>query len=73
MLLTNLKPGEKGVVIQVAGGHGMRQKLALRGIKEGSWLRMISSLGGPVIVESNGSQIAMGRGMAQKIIVEAIR
>lgn len=79
MLLTSLKPGEIGVVIQIAGGHGMRQKLALRGIKEGSWLRMISSSRGPVVVEcsegleSSGSQVALGRGMAQKIIVGAIR
>lgn len=73
MLLTSLKPRETGVVIQIVGGQGMKQKLALRGIKEGSWLRMISSSRGPVVVESNGGQIAMGRGMAQKIIVDAIR
>ncbi len=73
MLLTDLRPGEIGVVIQIAGGHGMRQKLALRGIKEGSWLRIISSSRGPVVVESNGGQVAMGRGMAQKVIVEVIR
>ncbi|HID60792.1 MAG TPA: ferrous iron transport protein A [Hadesarchaea archaeon] len=73
MLLTSLKPRETGVVIQIVGGQGMKQKLALRGIKEGSWLRMISSSRGPVVVESNGGQIAMGRGMAQKIIVDGIR
>lgn len=69
--LSNLRPGETGIVVQIAGGHGVRQKLALRGIKEGSWLRVISSRG-PVVVESNGGQIAVGRGMAQKIIVEVI-
>jgi len=73
MLLTDLRPGEIGIVIQIAGGHGMKQKLALRGIREGSWLRMVSSSRGPVVVESNGSQIAMGRGMAERIIVGAIR
>ncbi len=71
--LTELKTGEIGVVIQVAGGYGLRQKLALRGIKEGSWLRMVSSSGGPVVVESRGSQIALGRGMAQKVVVGVIR
>jgi len=71
--LTDLGPGEIGVVVQVMGGHGLRQKLALRGIKEGSWLRMVSSSRGPVVVESGESQIALGRGMAQKVIVGAIR
>lgn len=67
--LTDLGPEETGVVVRVMGGHGLRQKLALMGIKEGSLLRMISSSRGPVVVESNGGQIALGRGMARKVIV----
>ncbi len=67
--LTDLGPEETGVVVRVMGGRGLKQKLALRGIKEGSLLRMISSLRGPVVVEGNGGQVALGRGMAQKVIV----
>lgn len=70
--MSDLKPGEAGVVIQIAGGQGLRQKLALRGIKEGCHLRVISSSSGPLVVESNGLQVAMGRGMARKVIVEPI-
>ncbi len=67
--LTYLRPGETGVVAQIMGGHGLRQKLALRGIKEGSRVRMISSSIGPVVVECGGSQVALGRGMARRIMV----
>lgn len=71
--LIDLRCGEMGIVVQIVGGHGLRQKLALRGIKKGSWLRMVSSLRGPVVVESGGSQVAMGRGMAQKVVVGIIK
>lgn len=57
------------MVVQVVGGHGLQQKLALRGIKEGSWVRMISNSIGPVVVESGGTQVALGRGMAGRIMV----
>lgn len=67
--LTELRLGEMAVVTQVAGGYGLRRKLALRGVKEGSWVRMISSSGGPVVVECGGGQMAIGRGMARRIMV----
>ena len=72
MLLSDPKPGEGGVIIQLVGGQGLRQKLALRGIKAGCYLRVVSSSSGPLVVESNGLQIAMGRGMARKVIVKPI-
>jgi ferrous iron transport protein A len=67
--LIDLRPEEMGVVVQIMGGRGLRQRLALRGIKEGVLVRVISSSRGPVVTESCGGQIAMGRGMARKIIV----
>jgi ferrous iron transport protein A len=71
--LTELGPREIGIVVQVAGGHGLRQKLALGGIKKGSWSRLVSSSKGPIIVERGGGQIAIGRGTAQKVVVGVIR
>ena len=67
--LTDLKTEETAVVSQIIGGYGLRRKLALRGIKEGSPVRMISNSLGPVVVECCGYQIALGRGMARRIIV----
>jgi len=69
--LSHLKPGEVGRVIAVEGGHGIRQKLFLRGLFEGSVVRVISCYG-PVTVEVDRSTVSIGRGMAQKIIVRRI-
>ena len=52
--LSRLKPGEVGRVMAVEGGHGIRQKLFLRGLFEGSVVRVISCYG-PVTVEVDRS------------------
>ena len=68
MSLSQLKPGEQGRVMAVEGGHGIRQKLFLRGLFEVSVVRMISCYG-PVTVEVDRNTVSIGRGMAQKVIV----
>ena len=65
--LYELQPGEWARIISIEGGHRFRQRLYLRGIKEGDIIRMVSSIQGPVVVEANRSIIALGRGMARKI------
>jgi ferrous iron transport protein A len=68
MMLTQLKPGESAKIIAVEGGHGLRQKLSLRGISEGSFIRVISNQG-PVTVEVDRNTVSIGRGMARRIRV----
>jgi len=65
--LYELQPGEWARIINIEGGRGLRQRLYLRGVKEGDTIRVISSIQGPVVIEANRSVIALGRGMAQKI------
>lgn len=65
--LYELQPGEWAKIINIEGGRGFRQRLCLRGLKEGDTILMISSIQGPVVVEANRSVIALGRGMARKI------
>lgn len=65
--LYELQPGEWARIINIEGGRGFRQRLYLRGLKEGDTIRVISSMRGPVVVEVNRSIIALGRGMARKI------
>ncbi len=68
LTLSQLKPGELGRVMVIEGGRGIRQRLFLRGLFEGSVVRMISCYG-PVTVEVDRNTVSIGRGMAQKIIV----
>jgi len=65
--LYELQPGDWARIIKIEGGWGFRQRLYLRGLKEGDVIRMISSMQGPVVIEVNRSIIALGRGMARKI------
>ncbi|MEW6012519.1 MAG: FeoA family protein [Elusimicrobiales bacterium] len=60
-------------VVQINGGHNIVKKLNSMGIFDGSLIEKIASYNhGPVIVKVMNSQLAIGRGMAEKIIVEEI-
>jgi ferrous iron transport protein A len=60
-------------VIAIDGGHGVRSHLNLLGIHIGDWLTVVerAPFRGPVLVEVNGSRVAIGRGVAAKVRVEA--
>ena len=72
-LLSNLKSGEEAVIIAIRGGHGMQRRLRSQGLAEGQVIRMLSALawGGPIVVLVNRAQVAIGRGMASKILTRA--
>ena len=46
--LSQIKPGIPARIREIGGGHGLRQKLNLMGISEGSVVRVISNSSGPV-------------------------
>ncbi len=61
-------------VIKINGGTNLIKKLASLGIYEGSEIEKILSYHrGPVIVKVLNSQIAVGRGMAEKIILKEVK
>lgn len=67
-----MRAGESGVVVQVQGGHGVVNRLSALGIIPGKRITKISSvlMRGPVIVEVDRTQIAIGFGMATRILVQ---
>jgi len=71
--LTDLAKGEQGIVVAIQGGWGFQQRLRLLGLAEGQQIRKLSelALGGPVVVLVNRAQLAIGRGMARRILVSA--
>ena len=69
--LSQMKPGEPARIVDIGGGHGIRQKLNLRGISEGSIVRVIST-NGPVTIEVDRNVLSIGRRMAQKIKVTRV-
>ena len=73
--LTELGPAEEGRIIALQGGRGLQARLRALGLVEGQVIRKLSSLvwGGPVIVLINRAQVAIGKGMARRIIVTTDR
>jgi ferrous iron transport protein A len=70
--LTRMQPGHSGTVVQIQGGHGLVDRLNALGIMPGKRITKISSMvaRGPVTIEADRAQVAIGFGMANRIIVE---
>ncbi len=70
--LVEMLPGEEGVVKNVAGGRGMVRRLYCMGIFPGQRIKKLSGIGrgGPVVVEVMRTKVAIGFGMASRILVE---
>jgi ferrous iron transport protein A len=67
--------GTRGAVrvVGLRGGGGLDRKLADMGLTPGAEVRLISCQGaGPVLIDLKGSRLALGRGMAMKIMVEEV-
>ena len=64
--------GQTGTVIGILGGRGLIQRLEALGIRPGKKVTKISStlLRGPVTLRVDNAQVAIGFGMANRIIVE---
>jgi ferrous iron transport protein A len=59
------------VVKDLNGGQCLRQRLADMGLIRGAKVRIIKNeMGGPVIISIGDGRLALGRGMALKIMVE---
>jgi Fur family ferric uptake transcriptional regulator len=69
--LARLKPGQKGVVRRIAGGESMARRLAAMNIRPGKLVTKVSAMlmGGPIVVSVDGRQLAIGHGMAHKVLV----
>jgi len=70
--LLQISPGDSVRVIDFDGGINLRSKLTQYGIYPGDCLHLLrkAPLGGPLLVACNDREIALGRGVAEKIIVE---
>lgn len=70
--LNDLKTGEGGRISQINGGHGMVDRLAAMNVRTGTRITKLNAgfMQGPVTVEVNRTQIAIGFGMAARILVE---
>ena len=70
--LTQMQTGQSGTVIQIQGGHGLVNRLNALGIRPGKRITKLSSMimRGPVTIQVDRAQVAIGFGMARRIIAE---
>lgn len=70
--LRQIEAGQTGTVIQILGGHGLIRRLEALGIRPGKRVTKMSSMlfRGPVTLQVDSTKVAIGFGMANKIIVE---
>ena len=69
--LDQMRAGQSGTVLGIDGGHGMIMRLSTLGIIPGKKITKISSqlMRGPVMIEVDRTRVALGFGMAKRILV----
>jgi ferrous iron transport protein A len=72
--LLNIDNGKKVKILKISGVKGIRQHLQCLGIHIGDivTIKKSSFLGGPVLLEVNGYDVALGKGVASRIEVEEV-
>jgi ferrous iron transport protein A len=70
--LISLKEGKTGSVEAIDGGGRLKCRLEAMGIRIGARVKKVSAADGhgPVVFISGRTQVALGRGMAAKIMVK---
>jgi ferrous iron transport protein A len=72
--LDRVAVNKKAKVMGVQGGWGIRRRLEQMGIHPGDIIMVLryGPLGGPILIEVHGFQVALGRGIASRIFVEEV-
>jgi Fe2+ transport system protein FeoA len=71
--LDELGRGSCGVVQQLLGGRAFTSRLAALGVTKGARIEVLQNgRHGPLLVLARETRLALGRGEAQKILVEAL-
>jgi len=72
VILARMKTGRSGTVVRIEGGRGLVNRLSALGVRPGRRITKVGSMfmRGPVTIQLGSAQVAVGFGMANKIIVE---
>ncbi len=64
--------GERVRIVMHRGGQGLDKRLASMGLQIDSTIEILHCLGGSLVVAANDIRLALGTGMAHKIMVESL-
>ena len=70
--LVHIKANHKGKIAEISGGANLQSKLMSMGMYIGKDIIKLSHIGlrGPVVIKTGRTILALGHGVAAKIIVE---
>jgi ferrous iron transport protein A len=74
LTLDRIRENQEVKVVRILGGWGIRQRLNQMGIHSGDTILVKRSaiMGGPILIRVHGADVALGRGMTRKVIVQEI-
>jgi ferrous iron transport protein A len=70
--LTDLEEGQKGIILEIAGGKHSSKRLADLGLAPGVEITMTTTsfFSGPLQISVCGSKLVIGHGLASRILIE---
>ena len=69
--LTAIASGGKAKVVALLGGRGFQNRMVSMGLKVGCEIEVLHrGSRGPVLVAAGGTRLALGHGMAERILVQ---
>jgi len=71
--LDTARQGERLTIKEITGGTGVRMRLLTMGLRQGDQIDIITNISrGQLVIAVEGKRYVLGRGLAQKILVEPI-
>jgi ferrous iron transport protein A len=70
--LARLPLGSHATVRRILGGRQLTHRLLSLGLRVGSEIELTQRRGGGVVVASAGTRVALGAGVAEKLLVERL-
>jgi ferrous iron transport protein A len=70
--LNHFPSGSKVAVANLAGGRGARSRLYALGFTPGTEILIVSGGHGPIRLKVRGSDLSLGQGLAEKVLVTRV-
>ncbi len=70
--LAQLPPGARARIAEIQGGRELTRRLLGLGLRIGSEVELLHQRGRGVVVASAGNRIALGGGVAEKLLTEPL-
>ena len=70
--LTQVAPGQAARFVEISAGRSLTHRLAEMGMTPGVEMEVLQNHGGPLLLIVRGTRLALGRGMASKIMVRRV-